>query len=83
MDFLISLKHGFDGKPYKQVIADEHVCLNGVRKTMLGLESMEETTADIKAINFLERVKAGNPQAIENRKTGGVMVVQVDTSLTE
>lgn len=78
MDFLLSVKLSKDAKfPTRQEIKNEHDTLNFVRGVMLIMQPMEETSADLKAINFLNKVKANNPMMVEHPTNGNVLVVQI------
>ena len=57
-----------------QKIMEADKALNLVRSLMVMLEPMEETSADLKAMQFMAKVVSGKPQAIENTKNGKVVV---------
>ena len=75
MNYLLSIKASRDAKPMAQAIMNDHDCLNCVRKAMLGIQRMEETSADIRAIHFMDTVDT-KPQAIENRANNHCLIVQ-------
>lgn len=60
-----------------QTILDEHEALNVIRKSMLAIQSMSETSADLMAIDFIGRIAPGEPQAVTNAKNGVTIVMQV------
>ena len=74
--YLLSIKKSLTGKPIKQRIEDETTTLNLVRRAMLGIQSMEETSADLRAIDLMNKVKPGKAQVIENRANGHCLVIQ-------
>jgi len=78
MNYLISMKKSLDDKPLAQKTMNEHETLNFIRRAMLGIQSMDETSADIRAISFMDKVKPGKAQIIENHKNGHCAVVQID-----
>jgi len=78
MKYLVSFKMSQDAPPSLQSIEDEHTILNFIRKAMLTMKSMDETSADLQAIAFLQDVKPGHAKALEHPETGRVLVVQVD-----
>ena len=75
--FLISIKPSRDAKPRAQGVHNEEDTLNFVRKVMLNIQSMEETSADLKAMQLIEEVKAGQAKGIEGA-AGRVVVIQLD-----
>ncbi len=77
MDFLISVKLGKDLTPAKQEVKNEHDTLNFIRQAMIIMQPLEETSADLKAMGLIERVKAGKPAMIEHHTNGKVLVIQV------
>lgn len=57
----------------KQAITKTHIsdsALNLARTAILKLQSMDETSADIMALNLINKVQAGKPQVIENTYNG-------------
>lgn len=74
MNFLISVKLDKDSKPVKQEVKNAHDTLNFIRCAMV---SMEETSADLKAMELLDKVKTGQPVMIEHPTNGNVLVIQV------
>jgi len=54
-----------------------HKALNLVRKSILMAQSMDETSADLLAINFMNKVNNNIPQAIENIKNGRTLTYQL------
>ena len=72
--FLLTAKR--DGLK-KQIKADEYQALNLVRRAMSSIQSMDETSLDLKAIKLIETVKSGKPQGITDVKNGGELVIQL------
>ncbi len=77
MNYLISVKNSIDGTPIGQDIVPTDVALNFVRDVMLTIQPMEETSADIQAMNFINMVEVGKPMLLESNKTGRVLIVQI------
>ncbi len=76
MKYLLSFKLSKEATPTKQQVKDEHYTLNFVRQAMLKLQAMDETSADLRAISFMKKVKPGQAMTIENPKNGYVVVIQ-------
>jgi len=76
MKFLISTKVNAKAKPIKQAIVDYTIALNMARKALLAIQSMEESSADLQAMNIMDEVASGTPKGFENPKTGYVLVIQ-------
>jgi len=76
MNYLLSFKMNKNAVPTLQNIEDEHGALNFVRNAMLAMESMEETSADLKAMAFMKEVTPGHAKMMEHPVTGRVLVVQ-------
>lgn len=74
MTYLLTAKKGNDKK---QIIASDDTALNIIRRFMLNAQSMEETSASLKAMAFIGSISKGHAKAIENTKTGAVLVVQI------
>ncbi len=79
MDFLLSVKLDKASVPMKQEVKNEHDTLNFVRQVMVIMQPMEETSADLKAMEILERVKAGKPAMIEHPTNCNILVIQILT----
>jgi len=77
MNYLLSFKMNKDAVPTLQNALDETGALNFVRKAMMVMESMEETTADLKAIAFMKNITPGKAKVMEHPTSGCVLVVQV------
>lgn len=77
MNYLISVKTSLNTQPMNQQVVSEVEALNIVRGAMIRIQPMEETSADLKAMNFLRNVTLDKPMALENKRTGKVMVLQV------
>jgi len=77
MNYLHSFKTNKDATPSHQWIKNEWDTLNLVRKAILKLQSMEETSADLRAIDFMNNVTPGHAMTIENPLNGHVVVIQV------
>lgn len=78
MNYLISFKLTKEATPSHQDVRDEQATLNLVRKAILELQSMDETSADLRAINFMNKITPGHAQVIENPRNGRMLVIQVD-----
>jgi hypothetical protein len=76
MQYLLTAKKTIDGKPELQRIVDNQAALNIVRRSMLSIQSMDETSADVKAISFMASVKPTGAKVLENTQNGRVLVVQ-------
>ena len=75
MKYLLSLKKNIHAVPHSQKILDETESLNLIRKVILAIQPIEESSADLKALSIINNA-VNNPQAIENVKNGVVLVVQ-------
>lgn len=60
-----------------QAVWSELRVINLVRKMILAVQSMDETSADLRAIDFMNHVKPGTAQGLKNPKNGMTLVVQV------
>ncbi len=76
MQYLLTVKKTINGTPELQRIVDNQAALNIVRRSMLSIQSMDETSADLKAINFMASVKPTGSKVLENKQNGRVLVVQ-------
>ncbi len=76
MQYLLTAKNNLIASASRQYTADEKEALNIVRKFMLSIQSMEETSADLKAISFMASVEPNSARAIENQRTKMVLIVQ-------
>ncbi len=81
MNYLLSFKPNKDAKPSHQMVEDEEYTLNLVRFVILQLQSMEETSADLKAIKFMQEVTKGNAKVLEGSANSRVLVVQVHNDI--
>lgn len=61
----------------KQIILDEQATLNMVRKFILHCASMDETSADLRAIAFMNDIKPGKACAIEHPNGVRMLKVQI------
>jgi len=77
--YLISAKENQNEKPMLQTTKNETDTLRFIRSVMLELQPMDETSADLKALQFLNDLKIGNAKCIENTKNGVVLVFQLTT----
>ncbi len=59
-----------------QKTMDNDKALNFARECMLMLQPMDETSADVMAINFMAEVEKGKVKVIENTKNNHVIVFQ-------
>ena len=57
--------------------ATEVDALNLARRSLLEVKPMEETTADLKALAFIDKVKAGNCMAVINPKNDFKLVFRL------
>ncbi len=76
MQYLLTAKNNLIASASRQYSADEKETLNIVRKFMLSIQSMDETSADLKAIAFMASVEPNGARAIENQRTKMVLIVQ-------
>jgi hypothetical protein len=78
MQILITAKElgNITGKNIQKV-ASEEKALNLVRSIMLEMQPMEETSADLKAMKFIQEVTGGQPKGIENEKNGRAVIFQI------
>ncbi len=65
-----------NGKKIQKTM-DSDSALNLVRKCILMLQPMDETSADLMAIKFMGEVNAGTPKVIENTQTKHSIVFQI------
>ena len=76
MKYLITIKLSPDAEPAMQGVVEEHEALNIVREAIRNLQALDETSADLKALNFMWKIKPGKPMVIENTKNNRVIIVQ-------
>ena len=60
----------------KQIRLDENLTLNTVRRFMLMVQPMDETSADLKAISFLQSIVKGKAKVIANSDETMLLKVQ-------
>jgi len=77
MNFLLSAKENINTTPVRQFIKNEHDTLNIVRNTMLAMESMEETSADLRSMNLIQEVKEGKIKVLEDPITKRVLIIHL------
>ena len=76
MNYLITCKRNTE--VIKQSQLDEKAAINLYRKTLLKLQPMDETSADVYAINaFITMARDDVAQAIENTANNTILVFQV------
>ena len=73
-DLLVTMKESINGKPIKQHIMSEPEALQFIRRAMQGLEPVEESSADLRAMGFIDAALK-MPRVIENKKNGHVVIV--------
>jgi len=76
---LISVKLSADAKPAKQMQNSIHDALNLMIRAISGLGSMDETSASLLALKYMDEITSGKTAAkgIENTKNGHVIVFQL------
>lgn len=67
---------GTNGKKIQKTM-DADKALNLARSCMVQLQPMEETTADLKAMQFMSKVATGSRMVIENTKNDHQIVFQI------
>lgn len=73
--YMITAKKG--DKVIKQVNINYNDLLNLVRKILINVQSMEESSADLQAMKIVDSVKKGKAKSMENSKSGYTMVIQL------
>ena len=76
MRYLVTAKQ--NGAAQFQRIMGEGEALNLARRAMVAIGRLEETSADLRAVKFLNEIKPGKARAIENTATGAAIVFQHD-----
>ncbi len=76
MDYLITAHTSKTGHVSLQRIMTAQNTLNFVRKVMLSLQPMDETSADLKAMKFMKDITADNSMVIENTASQRYISVQ-------
>lgn len=67
---------GTNGKKIQKVM-DADKALNLARSSMVMLQPMEETSADLKAMQFMSKVATGSRMVIENTKNNHQLVFTI------
>ncbi len=80
MSYLITIKTVKDGKPAKHEIWESaHDLLNLVRRVFVQA-GHDDTSADIQALAFMQKVDNNAAQVLRNEKNGHVMVIQLQAT---
>lgn len=75
MILVTAKERGTNGKKIQKIMSADKA-LNLARGCMVMLQPMEETTADLKSMQFMSQVATGKVKVIENTKNDHIIVFQ-------